>query len=63
MKSRQTGSNIEGERVEEDVVPQEPSRFRRILTRFGVAGFLFFLIKGIVLYILLPLGLLKWLGC
>ena len=37
---------------------------RKAITRFGIAGFLFFLIKGVVLYILLPLGLLKWFsGC
>ena len=46
-----------------EVEPTEPSRFRRLIKRFGVAGFLFFLIKGVVLYILLPLGLLKWVGC
>lgn len=63
MESEQTDRIIEGERVEAEVVPPEPSRFRRIIKRFGVAGFLFFLIKGVVLYILLPLGLLKWLGC
>lgn len=40
------------------------SRFGRLIKRFGVAGFLFFLIKGVVLYILIPLGLFKWVeGC
>ena len=41
---------------------QPDSRLKRIIKRFGVAGFLFFLIKGVVLYILIPLGLFKWLG-
>ena len=41
---------------------EEPSRLKRLIKRFGVAGFLFFLIKGVVLYILAPLGLFKWLG-
>lgn len=38
------------------------SPLKRIIKRFGVAGFLFFFIKGVVLYILIPLGLFKWLG-
>ena len=41
---------------------QKASGFKRLIKRFGVAGFLFFFIKGLVLYILIPLGLFKWLG-
>lgn len=40
----------------------ESSGFKRLIKRFGVAGFLFFFIKGLVLYILIPLGLFKWFG-
>lgn len=38
------------------------SLLKRMIKRFGVAGFLFFFIKGVVLYILIPLGLFKWFG-
>ncbi len=41
---------------------ESPSRIKRLIKRFGVAGFLFFFIKGVVLYILIPLGLFKWFG-
>lgn len=41
---------------------EEPSRLKKLIKRFGVAGFLFFFIKGVVLYILIPLGLFKWFG-
>lgn len=60
----------EGETYVEDSVDglsdQERDRRKGILglvKRFGVAGFLFFFIKGVVLYILVPLGLIKWIGC
>ncbi len=33
---------------------KNPNIFAKWIKRFGVAGFLFFLIKGVVLYILVP---------
>jgi hypothetical protein len=39
--------------------PDRKSRWRRFAARFGVAGFLFFLIKGL-LWLLLPLLVAFW---
>lgn len=40
-----------------DLAPD--SRFKRVLKRFGIAGFLFFLIKGL-LWLLIPAALAFW---
>lgn len=47
---------------EESGQTKSGSLLKRMIKRFGVAGFLFFFIKGVVLYILIPLGLFKWFG-
>lgn len=38
------------------------SPMKRMLKKFGVAGFIFFFLKGLIVWILIPLGLFKWLG-
>ncbi len=35
----------------------------KVARRLGLAAFLFFLIKGVVVWVLLPLGLLVWHMC
>ncbi|MGE3802741.1 MAG: hypothetical protein AB7H80_17130 [Candidatus Kapaibacterium sp.] len=65
MEANRGTSDVEtsGEGMSEiEQEDEQPSRLKRLLKRFGVAGFLFFLIKGVVLYILVPLGLFKWFG-
>lgn len=67
MNDRTTSTNpIDNDAAAVAIEPAEPSkpdlRLKRMIKRFGVAGFLFFFIKGVVLYILIPLGLFKWLG-
>ncbi|MDQ4121191.1 MAG: hypothetical protein M3209_07080 [Acidobacteriota bacterium] len=39
--------------AESETATQETSTFKRLLKRFGVAGFLFFLIKGL-LWLIVP---------
>ncbi len=45
-------------------VPSDPpaSPMKRMLKKFGVAGFIFFFLKGLIVWILIPLGLFRWLG-
>ncbi|MCB0711930.1 MAG: hypothetical protein KDD67_06340 [Ignavibacteriae bacterium] len=65
MEANRGTSDVErsGEGISEIRKEDEQlSQVKRLLKRFGVAGFLFFLIKGVVLYILIPLGLFKWFG-
>lgn len=56
-----------GETIDE-VGPTEPtdrpatSLWKRMLKRFGVAGFIFFFLKGLILWVLIPLGLFRWFG-
>ncbi len=60
MKRQQKGTerrNGSAPRAEDDT-----SWFRRMLTRFGVAGFIFFFLKGLIVWVLIPLGLLGWFG-
>ena len=59
-KAKKSAIVIEEEEVQG--TEENPSRLKKLIKRFGVAGFLFFFIKGLVLYILIPLGLFKWLG-
>jgi hypothetical protein len=42
-----------------DDAPGRRSRLRRLAARFGIAGFLFFLIKGL-LWLLIPLLVAFW---
>lgn len=67
MKEKRTNepappANREANATEQPPTGGNGSRITRLIKRFGLAGFLFFLIKGVVLYILIPLGLFKWLG-
>ncbi len=50
-----------GQEVPDGVEELEPSRGKRLIKRFGVAGLIFFTVKGI-LWLLVPLGLFSWLG-
>ena len=60
MEQQVTEQTVGEKRVQE--VEKKAPVLKRLIKRFGIAGFLFFLIKGVVLYILIPLGLFKWVG-
>ena len=45
---------------ESDAPPASP--IKRMLKKFGVAGFIFFFLKGLIVWILIPLGLFRWFG-
>ena len=45
---------------ETEAPPASP--MKRMLKKFGVAGFIFFFLKGLIVWILIPLGLFRWFG-
>ena len=62
MEEKAKQSRLVAEEPERVKTKEKPSRLKRLVKRFGISGFLFFFIKGLVLYILIPLGLFKWFG-
>jgi hypothetical protein len=55
-------SSARSSSAETEATLENGGRLRQYARRLGWAGFLFFFLKGLILYVLIPLGLFKWIG-